>query len=531
MRLTKPAILAAAVATASLPAATPAQAQMTDTAQSALTFLQRLVSHYMVLTARSFVDLTYDQLTIEPGTNHLVISGLKLYPVLDWDKEGACEISIDRVVSGETYSWVTVSTGYDVTGVTIPSICFDPMVGQTMAGFGYEKVEVESASIDVAYNLPDSSADLVVNASVTDALNLSLDANFSYLWFNLPMDGYGEPYPVAQLGSAEVVIENRGLWEKLEPMVAQQMGDVNAIPQMIEMSLGQMLAMGGQAPGEAERAVVKNIAEEVGRFLKEKNRIVLTSAPEGGVWLDETAFESPATVIAALQPKASAVPMAYRRIIPPAEMAAALADGANPDEATRLKIGEALVTGVGAPQSNANGARLLMPLAEAWNGKAAALAAMALQDSDPARAYEMALRAVAAGEGSAIGTLDSLEADLSIEEVVAIQESVGAAWPGLAEFGPAFEKAVAEGDVGQIRKWANGAAIGGTVPRSYKSAYMLATLAAAGGDRGAANLRNRLDARFGNMDGWTAISEEAAAAAVSMWTDGGMGAAIVERAK
>lgn len=532
MKLAKPAVLAAALVTGGVAGTAPARAAETTEAKNVLALVQRVMSHYLVLLGRSFVDLTYDQLTIEPGTNSLVISGLRVYPVLDWDKDGKCEISVERIVTTDIYSFETLGSNVEVSGVTVPGACFDPGAAGMMAQFGYEEVVVDQASIGISYTLPSSAAEVVIQAAVKDALDVSITGEFSYLWFNLPMDGYGDPQPVVQLASAEVAIENKGLYEKLEPMIGAQMGDVSQLPLMIQMGLGEMLAEGGtREMSDVEKAFVENLAAEVGRFLTEKNRLVVTAAPDGGVWLDETAFDSPQNLISALRPKVSGVPAAYRKIVAPADMSAALADGATPDDATRMRIGEALVTGVGAPRSIDAGARLLTPLADAGNGKAAVLLAKAYEDTGKnAEGYEMALFALAAGEIGALGVADNLESRLPLAEVLALQDKVFNGWGDPDGFAASAEAAGNEGDVGALRKAAAAISIGRGAPRSYAIAYLLATVAAAGGDRGAANLRDRLNRRFGDDPAWREEAAKAESEALAIWTSG-IGEAIANRAR
>ncbi len=529
MKLKRTAMLAAALATAGTISA-PTQARADSETEAFVTLFYKVYMHYSVLLARSFVDLTYDQISVEPGTLDLVVTGLKVYPVLDYDQEGKCIISADRIVGHDAYSFKRINAGYDLTGVTVPAACFEPEIAGAMQQFGYEEIKIDSLSYEIGYSMPDSSADMSIRASIADALDIDVNANFSYLWFNIPIDGYGDPMPVAQLASAEVSIENKGLYDRLEPMVGAQMGgDPAAIPQLIQMSLGQMLGAGREM-SDVEKAFIDNMATEVGRFLNEKNRLVVTAAPEGGVWLDESACDSPQNIISALRPSFSGVPSAYRKVIPPSMMQAALSGGASPEDA--LRIGEALVTGVGAPRSIEDAAKLLEPLARNWNGSAAAMLAEGYASvGENEKAYEMALLALAAGEMSALSTADSMEAELSLDAVLATQEAVGNAWPEGDNFRQAFEAAVAAGDVGAIRKIANDVSVGRAAPRSYKVAYMLATLAAAGGDRGAASLRDRMDIRFADDDGWRAAAADASSTALQIWNDGGLGAAIADRAK
>src|SRR5699024_9812206 len=101
------------------------------------------------------------------------------------------------------------------------------------------------------------------------------------------------------------------------------------------------------------------------------------------------------------------------------------------DAKARLRIGEALVTGLGAPRAEAAGRALLAPLADAWDAKAALLTARADRATgDAASAYAMALRAMAGGESAAIGLADQLEADLPLAAALEAQKGVADGWPG-----------------------------------------------------------------------------------------------------
>lgn len=495
--------------------------------------LQRLGSHYAVMTLRSFVDVTYDQISVEPGTNQVVISGMTLYPELPWDPDAACEVTVERLSSSDVLSFETLQTGLELSGVGVGAACLDPQVAGMLGSFGYDGVTVEHASLSLAYNLPDSSAQLEINASVKDAADVSVAADFDYLWFRIPLEGYGDPIPVAQLAQAEISIENKGVWERVEPMVGAQMGDLNAIPMMAGQMIPQALA-GGGSPSPAVVALAENVQTELARFLTDKDRLVVTAAPEGGVWLDETIFDDPNNMIDALQPKLSAATSALRSIVPPAEMAAALADGANPDDATRMKIGKALLTGIGAPRSVEDGGEMLIPLARNWNGEAAALVADAAGDFGEYKiGYEMALIAMAQGVASAASTADDLEGELSLADVLAAQKEVSNNWPGGSEIEGQFTQAIADGNIGTIRALANGAAVGRKMPRDYETAYALATLGAAAGDRASAALRDRMDRRFNSIDleTWKKTSSKAASDALSVWNDGGLGAAMAAKVK
>ena len=59
--------------------------------------LTQIVIQYSLLMARTVVDLTYEHLAVDPHSGDVVITGLKLYPALDWDQDGACVVEIDRI--------------------------------------------------------------------------------------------------------------------------------------------------------------------------------------------------------------------------------------------------------------------------------------------------------------------------------------------------------------------------------------------------------------------------------------------------
>ena len=173
---------------------------------------------------------------------------------------------------------------------------------------------------------------------------------------------------------------------------------------------------------------------------------------------------------------------------------------------------EALVTGIGAPRSLNDGAALLGPLADGWNAEAAMLVAQArAAGGDSVGGYAMALRGLAGGAQGSITLADELERELGIDEVLATQEATIDAWPGAGEATGQLEAMIGSGDVSGLRRMANRAATGKDMPRDYVTAYFLASLAAAGGDRGAANLRDRLDNQL-DSDAWN----QAASAAASM---------------
>lgn len=505
-------------------------------------FLRRIGTQYAILMLRTVVDITYDSLAVDPRSNDVLLSGVRVRPALDWDQDGACVVGIERVRSGDLNSFSRLRSVMQVTGVTVPRACFQPQQGAMLASFGFDGIEVDSMAVDVAYDFPTSGAELNVQAAIRDAGDLTISADFDYLFFRVdggPRIGTAEEEtempptadmtPVAWLDSLEIAFRNDELFQRVEPLLAKQLGDLNALPQMAQASLlGALSEDGARTPSAEELAFVENVSGEIARFVRDKDRLVISVAPEGGVLLTEQIFQSPVAALAALDPTVSAEPVARRSLIAPERLEAALAGGAELSPEERLEIGRALITGEGAPRAVRAGTALLQPLAEDWHGAASLTLARAMEaEGRTAEAYRLALRALAAGAEGAIGLADELETDLTLEAILAAQSEVIEAMPAEAR---ADEAALTEaGEIDALRARASDLSAGAGAPRSYADAYYWASLAAAAGDRVSAALMNRLDASFGKLpasdrQAWAEATAAASDRALRTWTEGGLGA-------
>jgi len=517
----------------------PAPAAETD-ADEALRLIQSAIVHYGLFAIRTQVDMTYDSVTIDRRTGDAVVNGLEFYPALPWTQGTPCVVGIERVAIVDTGLDASLETVMEISGVTVPAECVEPQQAAMFEGFGYETLVVNAASIRVGYDLPSAEAELEVNASIADAGELNLTAFFDYLSVrtgDLEALEAGEMSPemgpVARLHSAELSFDNRGVWERVKPFLESQFeGDLSVVPLMVSEMMRQALADPATGPSPEVNALADNVSGEIARFLNAQDRVVIIAEPEGGVLLREELFDDPAAMIAAFQPRVAAVSGTRASILAPEQLSAALGGGGGLDDAGRLAAGRALITGVGAPKAPAEGRALLAPLAQAGNPAAAALVAEAMAAAGETRAaYAMALRAAAGGAPGAIGLVDTLEGQLGVGDLLAAQSEVMSGWSGNGAWGESIAAAQASGDVLGLRSLAFDASVGHEMPRNYPEAYFLASLAAAAGDRGAAALRDRLDARFTDDAGaaepaWSSASGTAASRALAAWTDGGLAARL-----
>jgi len=244
-----------ALAAAAIAAAAPAAAQSPADAAEALRGAQRLALQYGLVALRTTVDLTYDSLTVDARTGDTVINGLEFYPDIDWMAETPCTVSVDRVAVSGAPADAGLETLVQVSGVSVPRVCIEPAAAAMLQGFGYDGIEIAGASLRLAYDIPSAGADLEINAAVEDAGEVNLVARFDYLSLRsggleeFEAEGAPELEPVAHLRSAELSFDNRGVWERVEPLIASQVeGDLSELPRALPQLVGPMLSAPGQPP-------------------------------------------------------------------------------------------------------------------------------------------------------------------------------------------------------------------------------------------------------------------------------------------
>jgi hypothetical protein len=118
---------------------------------AAMQTIIRILTQYTLLAARTMVDLTYDHLAVDPHSGDVVVTGLKLYPVLDWDQDGTCVVEIDRIAGSANIGFEVIASRREITGVTVAPSCFMPEQAAMMAAFGYDRLTVDNMSIDLGF--------------------------------------------------------------------------------------------------------------------------------------------------------------------------------------------------------------------------------------------------------------------------------------------------------------------------------------------------------------------------------------------
>lgn len=516
---------------ASLTCAAPLQAQPVQLPEGLVKFSEFVTKVFLqtaVSAVRSQVEMTYDDIVLDLAAGRMAMTGLNVRPDLPWDEAGGCAARVDAI---EIFSpaHLDVSKGrIEIVGLDLPLACLPPDPQGMILAAGYERLQASSLAIDFDYRSGSSALDLAISGVVQDAIAIDVAAEFAYFWFQTPggimgdvaadgdFGGAPDAEPVADLAFAEITLADIGLLERAGPMLGAMIGGFETVPPMVEGMILQQLGPDGQVFAGEMRGSVE-------AFLAGEEKLVLTIAPDAPIRLSPDLFEDPATLFAALDPSASGRAAAETALIDRALLDAAL-NGQDMSDEDRLILGEALATGVGAPLSAAAAREVLAPLADAGHPEAAMIASQSYGADEVEEAYALALIAAAGGADGALSRLDRLEAGMPFDQIASSQQIISEALP--SDVDDALNAAFEAGDLVAIREFAILFDRGADVPRNYSDAYFLATLAAAGGDRGAAALRDRIDARLSRRgagsEGWADARSLASTDALREWVDGGL---------
>ncbi|MDF0594721.1 hypothetical protein [Psychromarinibacter halotolerans] len=511
-------LAATAAVSALIPAASHAQDKVTLWDVLSLDRIAQSVLHSGIQMLRTQMDLQYGDLAVDLRRSRVTMTDVTAWPFFDWDEYGECEISIGALTLVGTP--IDISDRFNgtarISGLTATKACFptEAHMGFEMAGL--DTLTIPRMTIDMNYGMPSSDALVRVFADVDGVATFDLSGDFSYFWFDGRED-MEEPTPVMFLSNATLAVENKGLWETLSSVLPPPLTGENSGEALRDMIVGGLTGGAPEAPSAEMTAFADSIVEVWPQFVANPQRLVLETGFDGDVYVDiEALDDDPDEIFVLLQPQLALAPARVSSAVPVELLSRATGDdAADLTDAEKATVGEALVTGVGAPRNVTAGVDLLEPLAEAGDAGVALLLAQALEVRDPDAAYEWALRAGAGGEPGATAMLDKLENTLDFATVLSLQEDVSG-----AESGPAD----ATGSLAALREQAAMRLSGSGAARSYGLASMYAMLASAAGDPEAADMLAEIDelVRLGGGSAMTAWSETEARysdRAMQLWVD------------
>ncbi|MCK0166875.1 hypothetical protein MWU52_04855 [Jannaschia sp. S6380] len=469
---------------------------------------------YGLIAARTQVDLTYGDLSVSLLEGRAAIEGLGM--VLPREMTGAapCPIAFGTVeiLVDDPMSIDRVAGRMSLRDVGIGAECIPPqaMPLRMMATDG----QVRIPEIEVEYDYDVGSAGLLaaMRTRVEDMAALQLDVDFDYLWFRGEEPDFE---PVGRLRAATLMVENLGAWEVLAPILPPPLTNPDEAAAFVTRMVGSALEQQADGPlPKPAKAFVTELAEGWAAFATDPKRLVIESgfAPDQPRPIDGDLVaaieDSPLALIALLEPRVGTDAARERDLIDPGLVRRAWTDAAGLNMSERREVGLALLSGDRAPRNRALARDLLTPLAEAGDGEVALQLARALAETDPEGAYAQALAAGPTGAPGLRGLLDRLEADLPFATRLRLQSA--APEPGARDLGA---------PTSELRARAAAHLRGIGAPRSLRSALIYASVAAARGDRTAADLLERIDRAIPSdgMANWADVESEAAAIATEAW--------------
>ncbi len=490
----------------------------------------RYIAQSGIMSLRTFVDVKYNDMSVDFAAGRLVLTDVQIWPLPDWDDGGDCHIEAERLT-------LTTSALDEVdrlrmrlhgSVIFVNPACVPPGQRQVFDLLGLEQLIIPRLSVDLDYHIPGSGATILAYGTVQDVGAVEMKMNASYVWID-GRDDIDNPEPVVFLQNASVLVDNLGVWDSVKGLMPPAISDPATAGQMAQMFGEGFLSEindGPNAPDaeteEAQAAFLASVSDAWTSFVQNPSRLVIETTHAGDVYLDpEVLTETPAAIFAMLQPRVGTRPAVQANVLPATLLQAAMT-GAELSPEDQMRAGVALATGEGAPRNVALAVGMLRPLAEAGDGFAAFEAARALENRAPQDAYRFALIAGREDIIGATALLDRIESDLGLSAVLALQEEVRPlAAPG-------------DGDLEQpyiVRDGAAQALSGNGASRSYAAAAMWAMIGRAAGDTETGAILDEIDARMDWQTGtgasaWAEAETRASQLATEAWMSANMPALL-----
>ncbi|MCD1645013.1 hypothetical protein [Aurantimonas coralicida] len=471
---------------------------------------------------RGVAEITYDARRYDDVTQALIVTGLKIRRDDFTAEIGQMRLSAEQAV-------------YESVAVDTRALPLDPPVRAVLQQLDRE---VLTGDIVVAGRTDVAAADYDLQASVAiDGVGtLDLSADLRGFHILLPLDefeggaGSDDPVLAGRLQSAEASFADAGLVEALYHVVGAMQGMTadqarGTAGMMAGIGVAAVFADMPGAPDPRLQAMAREWSASVQAFLAKPDRLSLRLQPAAPFDLARLTGDAPvgAAEIVALAPSVAAGPAPAIALLDPDT----LVSGPDADLAAVLTTADALIAGRGVPQDIVRAVTILLPAVEKDNRAAIGLLARALAlnprvaiPQDGLRgAYVALLLARADGIAIADDSLAAVQGRLSPEEVAAAEDDAQLRWrrtPAGEARHAAEVAAFGQRDWAAIRRLAFGYYEGIETPRNGMRAYGWATIAAAGGDRIAASLRDDLVAAV-NSGRFILPMERAKAATADLW--------------
>lgn len=458
--------------------------------------IAELLVQYGIQTARGYVDITYEDLSVDVLRSNASARQVKIWPMHDWDGGEDCVISIEKVeLIGNVFTNTEDSRGeIAVQGLNAPLVCLPAEMRIPVVAAGQQRIQVSLLRSTFDYNVPSSSFKAQVTARLPSfaAFDFRADVQYISYWFR----DAPPSYPVIYLDGARLRVENLGGWEELRPVLPPRLTDPERGAEALAELLVAYLASAFDITrpfSAAQQGFIDSATTTWAEFLADPTQLTLSflDDTDGAVFIDfegldrneEDPFEE-------LQPKLTSGWRPVSTLMSLETITSALNDETF-DSREKLKVAEALISGIGVPRNTTLGMAILTELAGAGEVRAQTALAELLSERDTEEAYALAIAAANNGSESAVLLLDQLERDMTWNTVTQLQP---------ASLRDAIDAIVSEEDVASIRALASDSLRGVGAPRSYSRAMYWGLLGQAFGDQESAWIVEEVERRVSAFD-------------------------------
>ncbi len=475
---------------------------------------------------RAGARVEYESVVYDPRAGSLTIAGLEI----DAGK-GAARIERLDLTGVSDDGPLDVRIAFE--GLDIPVDALDlPTAAMLQVNLlGLERIEGDGA-LDLAYMLETSDARLDGEIELDGIGRIGAEIAVEALHFDLDREQVS-----GAVSRVALAFENNGALEALGPNFGIDPEAPEAGQELAKALGEQVIAIlsEGKQPDLRVMDLGLKLEAALGQFFEDGDSIAVTMAPEPVIDLSDIEDlgreaqtpEGRARTLERLNLTLAAKPTLRAPVI------VDIALGEDASTADRLRVANALRTGIGAPRDLERAIEILGPAAVAGDPGAASLAAEILLQrgdvDDEEEAYALSLVGMAGGAEGAASRVTRLAARLPADAVLAGERDAAAltAAGGSAPSDPlASLRAEANaGDATAMRKLALTLDAGRSVLRDTPTAYRWAVLGAAAGDAASARLRDRIAGRFAegpkeDRGTWAEMIAEASAEASDIWLSG-----------
>ena len=496
----------------------PSQASQNDLTWSELISpktITRSVLEYGLSAARSVLDLTYDEMLVDLREGTVELSNLELMPILNWDDNFSCKISIPRLslvsnpsdmdaLSYDASSHKMTLTAFDLSA---PLDCLPVQQRMVFMSTGRENINFSTIRIALNYDFPSSGLDFSVIARMPEIAGIEIFSNLSYVNFDSGvLSGYQTP--VVYLESASATLENFGLWKTLSKIIPTKYMDSETGPEVLAFDITEGLA--NETNLDSLKKTTDSLITAWRQFLNKPESITLYSSVPNNqpVFID---FDSDFDVIyESFSPLFAASKNSKEATFSTAIVSKVLNDSPSISIKQKVGVGLALIRGSGIPKNIQLGWDILKNLEPDDLRPHAAEVSKALRPLDPILAYKLALIAGSENQPGSMGLLSQLENQLGILEALDLQDP-------LAD--PIERKKIANLTPLKIRQKARKLFQGLGQERSYYNSLYFANICGAQGDIECQEIADRIMTKLLKDRDWATETRirEVEAAAFADW--------------